>query len=116
MDDIDFGAAEETTTTNKRVVVSEFDKLQNQRVMITFSMHNRGPRHSSVSICGSFDQWDKRHSMKFDAITSQWFVSLQLPKGDHFYKYVIDEKLWVVNEEERQCRDKAGNLNNFTNL
>jgi len=79
-------------------------------------LHNRGPRHQKVEICGSFDNWEKRHVLQFDHITNQWFVTLNLSRGDHFYKYVIGETLWVVNEEERQCKDKAGNINNFISL
>ncbi len=54
--------------------------------------------------------------MKFDPVTSQWFISLQLARGDYFYKYVIEDTNWVVNEEEKQCKDKLGNLNNFISL
>ena len=91
---------------------SEFDKIQRERVTANFMLHNRGPRHHMVQICGSFDNWEKRHAMSFDHITNQWFVTLPLQKGEHFYKYVVNNQHWVVNEEERQMKDKAGNLNN----
>lgn len=54
--------------------------------------------------------------MTFDHVTSQWFIALQLSKGEHYYKYVIDDKHWVLNQEERQSKDKDGNINNFTIL
>jgi hypothetical protein len=113
LDDINFGA-EQTVTT--KTVESEFDKLHRLRIAKTFIMHNLGPRYDKVQICGSFDNWEKRHNMRFDNVTSQWFVSLQLAKGEYFYKYVLNETTWVVNNEERQCRDKAGNINNFIEL
>lgn len=44
LDDIHFGAAEDTSSTKKaRAVVSEFDKLQSHRIAKTFMLHNRGP-------------------------------------------------------------------------
>ena len=116
MDDVDFGASSDSTSQATSITASEFDKLQHERVNMTFMYHNRGPRFSSVEVCGSFDEWNKRHKMQFDTVTSQWFVSLNLPPGEHFYKYVVDTTRWVVNEEETQTRDKAGNINNFVNL
>ena len=115
LDDIDFGAADSSSKPTKQKI-SEFDKLQQHKVAKTFIMHNRGPQYKQVQICGSFDNWDKRHQMKFDPVTQQWFISLQLAKGDHFYKYVIEDTQWVVNAEEGQCRDNKGNLNNFITL
>jgi hypothetical protein len=52
--------------------------------------------------------------MSFDSYTNQWFVTLHLPKGEHYYKYIVNGTNWVVNEEERQQKDKAGNMNNFS--
>ncbi len=102
LDDIHFGAEDQPSIkTNQKSVESEFDKIQRERLAQTFMLHNRGPRHSKVQICGSFDNWDKRHQMSFDHITNQWYISLQLPRGNHFYKYVVNETIWCVNEEER---------------
>jgi hypothetical protein len=64
-------------------------------------------------VCGSFDSWLKRHSMQFDPYTNQWFVTLMLAKGEHVYKYIVNGKDWVVNAEERQSKDKQGNVNNM---
>ena len=54
-----------------------------------------------VQLCGSFDNWEKRHSMQFDHYANQWFTTLHMPSGDHTYKYVINNKEWVINEEEK---------------
>lgn len=53
-----------------KYVSSEFDMIQRERVAQTFMLHNHGPRHAKVQICGSFDNWDKRHAMQFDYITN----------------------------------------------
>jgi hypothetical protein len=65
LDDIDFGAEEEAKEqpTLLKYVSSEFDMIQRERVAQTFMLHNRGPRYAKVQICGSFDNWDKRHGM-----------------------------------------------------
>jgi len=116
-DDIDFGAEEEKEVTGPgKQIVSEFDKIQRSRQPHNFMLHNRGPRHQTVKICGSFDDWQTKYDMRYDHITNQWFITLHLPKGEYFYKYIIDDKHWVVNEEETKAKDKAGNLNNFASL
>jgi hypothetical protein len=51
--------------------------------------------------------------MKFDHITNQWFITLHLVKGEHFYKYVLNTNMWIVNDEEPQRKDKDGNINNY---
>lgn len=79
----------------------------------TFQLHNRGPRHHVVQLCGSFDNWEKRHEMQFDHYANQWFTTVHLPQGEYNYKYVIDNTSWVVNEEEPTMKDSAGNVNNY---
>jgi len=54
--------------------------------------------------------------MQFDHITNQWFVNMHLVRGEYFYKYVIDNKHWVINHEEPQRKDSEGNTNNFLYL
>jgi 1,4-alpha-glucan branching enzyme len=47
------------------------------------------------------DEWQKRHDMQFDSFTNQWFLTIHLKSGmEYLYKYVIDDKHWVVNDEE----------------
>mmetsp|Transcript_8886 Transcript_8886/g.6229 ORF Transcript_8886/g.6229 Transcript_8886/m.6229 type:complete len:82 (+) Transcript_8886:5379-5624(+) len=78
--------------------------------------HNYGPRHHSVKLVGSFDNWEQRHDLSFDHITNQWFVNLFLPRGEYFFKFVINDNLWVVNDELVKRKDAAGNLNNFIEI
>jgi 1,4-alpha-glucan branching enzyme len=77
-------------------------------------LHNRGPRHNKVEICGSFDNWDERHELQFDPFTNQWFVTLHLKVGEEYlYKYVLNDDQWVTNEEEPNKMDSGGNKNNY---
>ena len=82
-------------------IMSAFDKEESNKKPQVFMLHNRGPRYQKVQICGSMDEWDIRHDMQFDSFTNQWFLTIHLKSGmEYLYKYVIDDKHWVVNDEE----------------
>lgn len=95
-------------------IISAFDKAgaSSKRPQL-FLLHNRGPRYSTVQLCGSMDEWAVRHDMQFDSITNQWFVQIPLEFGEYLYKYVINGKHWVVNDEEASKKDGQGNQNNY---
>ena len=100
LDDMDFGAEASSQPYEGRVAQSEFDRAMKVRKAHSFRLHNWGPRHQQVQLVGSFDNWEKRHELRFDHITNQWFITLHLAKGNYFYKYIINGQNWVVNEEE----------------
>ena len=69
---------------------------------------------STVSLAGTFNQWDtKQHPMKDINDTGTYTIVLMLPKGEHEYKFVINDN-WIVDPE---CRDRVhhdcGTLNSF---
>ena len=98
-------------------IISAFDKEESSKRPQVFMLHNRGPRYSKVQLCGSMDEWQKRHDMQFDSFTNQWFLTIHLKSGNEYlYKYVIDDKQWVVNDEEPQRKDNAGNINNYCSI
>lgn len=113
LDDLDFGAEESKEVRPAKKIESEFDRVHKERRPRKFNYHNRGPRFQSVHLCGSFTNWEKQHPMQFDHITNQWFTMLHLPRGEYFYKYVVNGNDWRVNEEETTKKDPQGNLNNF---
>ena len=95
-------------------IMSAFDKEDNSKKPQVFMLHNRGPRYQMVQLCGSMDEWKIRHDMSFDSFTNQWFTTIHLKiEQEYLYKYVIDDKHWVVNDEEPQRKDTAGNINNY---
>jgi len=102
LEDIDFGAEEEkeplTPIDVGGKVESHFENPKDDKFPHVFMMHNNGPRHASVHLCGTFNNWQTRHTMNFDNYTSQWFITLHLTRGKYLYKYVVDGKNWVVNE------------------
>ena len=95
-------------------IMSAFDKEDTSKKPQVFMLHNRGPRYQKVQLCGSMDEWKIRHDMSFDSFTNQWFITIHRKIGqEYLYKYVIDDKHWVVNDEEPQRKDTAGNINNY---
>jgi 1,4-alpha-glucan branching enzyme len=108
MADIDNGAADsdnksQSTQGDFEDLMSSFDKTAFSLVPYSFQMHNFGPQHEKVQICGSFDgpDWKVRHDMNFDEMTNQWFITLHLKPGTEYqYKYIINENHWIVNEDE----------------
>jgi hypothetical protein len=49
LDDLDFGAEESKESVGPtKVIESEFDRIQRERLPHTFNYHNRGPRFNSV--------------------------------------------------------------------
>lgn len=82
-------------------IVSAFDRIAFAKKPKQFVMHNRGQRYRRVELCGSFDDWKVRHDMNFDPFTNQWFINIHLKVGqEYYYKYIINDNQWVVNEEE----------------
>ena len=82
-------------------IMSAFDQAAFSKQPKQFMLHNRGPRHKKVQICGSFDEWQVRHDMNFDPFTNQWFITIHLAMdSEYHYKYIINDDNWVVNEEE----------------
>ena len=125
LDDIDLGAEEEKELLEEekngsaaKRIVSHFEQTQKEdlRFPHVFMMHNHGPKYESVELCGSMDDWKIRHPMSFDHFTNQWFITLHLKKGKYYYKYVTNNKNWVVNDKEPKEKDPAGNLNNVLAL
>lgn len=116
--DIDFGAEEERPKDETVGVAarSHFERYYDERLPHVFTMHNNGPRHQKVELCGTFDNWKTRHVMQFDDYTHQWFITLHLARGNYLYKYVVNGTQWVVNEKEPNQKDPMGNVNNALNL
>ena len=117
--EIDHGATEEESKAqvDLQSLMSEFDKIAFNKRSHMFKISNHGPKHNKVELCGSFDDWKVRHEMRFDQITKQWFINKHLKTNEEYlYKYIINEKDWVVNHEESRKKDAEGNENNCISL
>lgn len=119
-EEIDYGATEEENKESPdRLmeidnIMSAFDQVAFNKKPQIFMLQNRGPRYRKVEICGSFDEWQVRHEMNFDPFTNQWFTTIHLKAGEeYYYKYIINDDQWVVNDEEPKKQDGSGNVNNY---
>lgn len=86
------------------------------RIPITFSykvMEKSKP--SSVQICGSFDKWQVRHPLTYDALQNKWSVTLKIRKGTHYYKYIVDGE-WSISDLEKLHTDENGFTNNTISI
>lgn len=92
-------------------------KLGNEaRVPFTFSYKGLDKtKLSSVQICGSFDKWQVRHPLSYDALQNKWSVTLKIKKGIHFYKYIVDGE-WCTSNIEKCYQDLDGIINNTISI
>jgi hypothetical protein len=64
-----------------------------------------------VEVSGSWDNWQTRQELFFTE-GEGWSGEMDLPPGRYEYKYVIDERIWVANENEETVVCKLGGKNN----
>ena len=65
----------------------------------------------SVVLCGSFNNWNES-AMKMKKSASGWSITVSLPPGKHFYKFLIDHNDWIIDPNNNlQQRDRNGILN-----
>ena len=64
----------------------------------------------SIYVTGSFCKWEQFFLMKRKTKNS-YFLTLNLPKGYHQYKFKIDDE-WKYNNKYPTCND-GGNINNY---
>ncbi|KAL4507061.1 hypothetical protein ABPG72_001854 [Tetrahymena utriculariae] len=68
-----------------------------------------------VQIIGSFDNWQNKRPLKYDQFSREWKITLNLPRGDYFYKYIIDDE-WICSDDDAKDTDIYGYLNNFISV
>jgi len=65
---------------------------------------------SSVAVAGSWLKWKREVMQRVDR--TKWCAELELPVGVYEYKYVVDEREWVVDSEAERRADASGIVNN----
>jgi len=74
---------------------------------VTFEWKHEGKQ---VFLCGSFDDWAERKTMKKEG--GKWTVTLLLSPGTYSYKFVVDDR-WCFDIEKPNFIDTfAGSANN----
>ncbi|TNJ28220.1 5'-AMP-activated protein kinase, beta-1 subunit [Giardia muris] len=83
---------------------------QNIEVTVTW----REKADSAVYCVGSFNNWTERVPLQRNH-AGIWFAVLYLPPGVYQYKFIVDGN-WVCAQDQPQCRDSDGNLNNVIHI
>ena len=97
------------------------DKSQNMlngiepKVSHIFIYKFKNNRPNSVLICGSFDKWQVKHPLSYDSVEDCWKISLNLKRGKHYFKFIVDGT-WQINPNEQNERGSDGITNNFIKI
>jgi len=79
-------------------------------VFVRFMLHAPGAR--SVSVAGTFNQWDQNAAPLIPAGTDGvWTTTLALPVGQHQYAFVVDGRRWVADPAAPGVDDGFGRRN-----
>lgn len=104
-------------STNIQTETSEDIKLivsSENKIPFTFEWGEGG---KNVKLAGSFlDNWKKQVEMTKNISTGFFEVTLDVPKGIHQFKFIVDKK-WVCSTQYSIINDKnnANNIIDFTN-
>jgi len=59
----------------------------------------------SVSIAGDFNGWDKNHDILTKGKDNIFRIKLELKEGEYAYKFVVDGKKWIVDQNAPKFDD-----------
>jgi 5'-AMP-activated protein kinase regulatory beta subunit len=97
----------ETRDNTKVTMISE------QKIRYKFEWKEGG---DEVKIAGSFlDNWNKREEMKKNLSTGIYEIELEVPRGIHEFKFIVDKK-WVCSQFYKIINDQNNNANNIIDL
>ncbi len=76
---------------------------------IEFYVHHLNTASAAhISLAGTFNHWKPAELKKSPAKDGFWKISIpMLPKGKYYYKFCIDEKMWM-EDIENQYREPDG--------
>ncbi|QGY38607.1 glycoside hydrolase family 13 [Pseudodesulfovibrio cashew] len=80
---------------------------------VRFVLNDAGGGAHTVSVIGSFNDWDaKRSVMWYDHEKKEWVLEACLPPGNHEYVFLVDGKKLVPDPQAVMTRDDGfGNKN-----
>ncbi len=72
------------------------------------------PGAETVSIAGNFNHWSPNH----DRLTGPgkkgiWIIVLPLPPGRYEYRFILNDKKWVLDPSVPSVDDGLGDKNSF---
>jgi hypothetical protein len=67
---------------------------------------------SIAYVTGSFSNWTQWFVMTKNLTSGNFELSIDLPRGIHQYKFIVDNK-WMFSRHHPTCQDEKGNINNI---
>ena len=100
--------AQSETRENTKVTV-----VNDQKIPYKFEWKDGG---NEVKITGSFfDNWSRCEQMKKNLSTGTYEIIIELPKGIHQFKFIVDNK-WACSQDYAIIHDVSNNSNNIIDL
>ena len=91
--------------TAEKTKMSELNEI----VPYTFEWKEGG---NNVQFCSSFlEDWKRKEPMKFNKDTNSFEVTLNVPKGKHQFKFIVNG-IWVCSKNYKINNDNNNNINN----
>jgi 1,4-alpha-glucan branching enzyme len=77
--------------------------INRRKKTIEFYVHHLNSTAAAhISLVGSFNHWSPDELQMQTAEDGFWKISIpMLPKGKYFYKFCIDDKMWMEDIENR---------------
>lgn len=72
----------------------------------------KGQLPKSLYLAGSWDNFKHKFPLKYNNLSREWVVTLNLVPGEYFYKFIIDDE-WMCNQDLPMETDIYGNINNY---
>ena len=97
------------------------DQVKNE---INIRWKDKGNKSKAVKLVGGWINWKCRDATKleFDESDKFWKATLtkerftcNMEEGENKveFKFIINDKKWLMSEFYKSCKDKSGNLNNY---
>jgi len=104
----------EKTVSFQQTETSQTSKKEsNDLIRFKFEWKEGG---NDIKIAGSFlENWQKQEPMKKNLATNFYEFELDIPKGIHQFKFIIENK-WKCSKDYKISKDKSDNYNNEIDL
>lgn len=73
---------------------------------VTLEVHI--PEAETVHLAGSFNKWKTEQYPLQKKGPQTWVFNDELPEGEHFYKFIVDSKLWHLDMDKEYFVDSTG--------
>ena len=74
--------------------------INSRKKTISFAIQNECARQ--ISLAGTFNHWAKDELLLEPGKNGEWKIEIpMLPEGQYYYKFFIDDRMWVEDIDNR---------------